>query len=66
MTATRPVGILGSGMAAYGVAREFRKLGKSTPLTMVCGDGAAYRIGATLAGTPTAGARSRALSAKKA
>ena len=53
MTATLPVVIIGSGMAAYGVAREFRKLGKTTPLTMLCGDGAAYRIGATLASTPT-------------
>jgi rubredoxin-NAD+ reductase len=39
MTATLPVVIIGSGMAAYGVAREFRKLDKTTPLLMVSGDG---------------------------
>jgi rubredoxin-NAD+ reductase len=38
MTATLPVVIIGSGMAAYGVAREFRKLDKTTPLLMVSGD----------------------------
>jgi rubredoxin-NAD+ reductase len=31
--------IVGAGMAAYGVAREFRKLDKTTPLVMVSGDG---------------------------
>ncbi|PIL41657.1 hypothetical protein CR103_01030 [Massilia psychrophila] len=40
MTATLPVVIIGSGMAAYGVARQFRKLDKTTPLTMVSGGGA--------------------------
>ncbi|MDB5920748.1 MAG: alkT [Massilia sp.] len=40
MTATLPVVIIGSGMAAYGVAREFRKLDKITPLLMVSNDGA--------------------------
>jgi rubredoxin-NAD+ reductase len=39
MTATLPVVIIGSGMAAYGVAREFRKLDKTTPLLMVSDDG---------------------------
>ena len=31
--------IVGAGMAAYSVAREFRKLDKTTPLTIVTGDG---------------------------
>jgi rubredoxin-NAD+ reductase len=35
--------IVGAGMAAYSVARELRKLDKSTPLTIVTGDaGGAY------------------------
>ena len=39
MAAPLPVVIIGAGMAAYGVAREFRKLDKSTPLVMVSDDG---------------------------
>jgi rubredoxin-NAD+ reductase len=43
MTAPLPVVIIGAGMAAYGVAREFRKLDKETPLLIVSGDaGGAY------------------------
>ena len=53
MTATLPVVIIGFGMAAYGVARQFRKLDKTTPLTMVSGDCAEHRIGAgAAAGQP--------------
>ena len=38
-----PIVIVGAGMAAYSVAREFRKLDKVTPLTIVAGDaGGAY------------------------
>ncbi len=38
-----PIVIVGAGMAAYSVAREFRKLDKTTPLTIVAGDaGGAY------------------------
>jgi rubredoxin-NAD+ reductase len=38
-----PIVIIGAGMAAYSVAREFRKLDKSTPLMLVSGDaGGAY------------------------
>jgi rubredoxin-NAD+ reductase len=33
-----PVVIVGAGMAAYGVAREFRKLDKTTPLLLVSSD----------------------------
>lgn len=33
-----PVLIVGAGMAAYGVAREFRKLDKTTPLLIVASD----------------------------
>ena len=33
-----PVIIVGAGMAAYGVAREFRKLDKTTPLLIVSSD----------------------------
>jgi rubredoxin-NAD+ reductase len=40
---TAPIIIVGAGMAAYSLAREFRKLDKSTPLMLVAGDaGAAY------------------------
>jgi len=35
---TAPIVIVGAGMAAYGVARELRKLDKDTPLTIVSGD----------------------------
>jgi rubredoxin-NAD+ reductase len=38
MTAPLPVVIVGAGMAAYGVAREFRKLDKTTPLLLVSND----------------------------
>ncbi len=40
---TSPVIIIGAGMAAYSLAREFRKLDKTTPLMVVTGDaGHAY------------------------
>ena len=39
MAAPLPVVIIGAGMAAYGVAREFRKLDKTTALVMVADDG---------------------------
>jgi rubredoxin-NAD+ reductase len=39
MTTQLPVVIVGAGIAAYGVAREFRKLDKSTPLMLVSRDG---------------------------
>ena len=35
-----PIVIVGAGMAAYGVAREFRKLDKVTPLLIIAGDAA--------------------------
>ncbi len=39
----KPVVIIGSGLAGYGVAREFRKLNKQTPLIIVTADdGRAY------------------------
>ena len=38
-----PIVIIGAGMAAYSLAREFRKLDKATPLTLVAADaGGAY------------------------
>jgi rubredoxin---NAD+ reductase len=38
-----PIVIVGAGMAAYSVARELRKLDKSTPLLIIAGDaGGAY------------------------
>lgn len=41
--AAQPIVIVGGGMAAYGVARELRKLDKDTPLTIISGDaGGAY------------------------
>ena len=39
MAGPLPVVIVGAGMAAYGVAREFRKIDKATPLLVVSGDG---------------------------
>jgi rubredoxin-NAD+ reductase len=40
---TAPIIIIGAGMAAYSLAREFRKLDKATPLMVVTGDaGHAY------------------------
>jgi rubredoxin-NAD+ reductase len=33
-----PIVIIGAGMAAYSLAREFRKLDKTTPLMLVSGD----------------------------
>lgn len=38
MAGPLPVVIVGAGMAAYGVAREFRKIDKATPLLLVSGD----------------------------
>ncbi len=39
----RPIVIVGAGMAAYSLAREFRKLDKTTPLMIVAADaGASY------------------------
>src|SRR5450830_1616177 len=38
MAEALPVVIVGAGMAAYGVAREFRKLDKTTPLLIVSSD----------------------------
>lgn len=35
---TAPIVIVGAGMAAYSVAREFRKLDKDTPLILITGD----------------------------
>jgi rubredoxin-NAD+ reductase len=40
MSASAPIIIVGAGMAAYGLAREFRKLDKTTPLLLVARDGA--------------------------
>lgn len=37
-----PVVILGSGLAGYGVAREFRRLDKETPLIVISRDHAGY------------------------
>lgn len=38
-----PIIVIGAGMAAYSLAREFRKLDQATPLMLVAGDaGAAY------------------------
>lgn len=39
----QPIVIVGAGMAAYSVAREFRKFDKSTPLMIIAGDaGSSY------------------------
>jgi rubredoxin-NAD+ reductase len=43
MSASGSIVIIGAGMAAYSLAREFRKLDKNTPLTLVSSDaGGAY------------------------
>ena len=43
MPSIAPIVIVGAGMAAYSVAREFRKLDKVTPLLLISGDaGHAY------------------------
>ncbi|MES2047308.1 MAG: FAD-dependent oxidoreductase, partial [Pseudomonadota bacterium] len=34
----KPISIIGSGIAGYTVAREFRKLDKTTPLLIITGD----------------------------
>lgn len=34
----KPITIIGSGMAGYSVAREFRKLDKTTPMLIITGD----------------------------
>ena len=39
----KPIVIIGSGLAGYGVAREFRKLNNATPLIIITADdGRAY------------------------
>lgn len=42
MTAAAPLVVLGSGLAGYTMAREFRKLDKSTPLVVVSRDEAGF------------------------
>ena len=53
-----PVVILGSGLSGYGVAREFRKLDKETPLVVVSRDHAGFyskpMLSNALAGNKTA------------
>ena len=55
---TAPVVIVGSGLAGYTVAREFRKLDKATPLVVVSRDGAGFyskpMLSNALAGKKTA------------
>ena len=55
---TAPVVIVGSGLAGYTVAREFRKLDKETPLVVVSRDGAGFyskpMLSNALAGKKTA------------
>ncbi|OQX33483.1 MAG: FAD-dependent oxidoreductase, partial [Candidatus Sedimenticola endophacoides] len=38
----KPVVIIGTGLAGYSLAREFRALDKETPLTLITGDGGEY------------------------
>jgi rubredoxin-NAD+ reductase len=56
--ALAPVLILGTGLGGYTVAREFRKLDKTTPLTLVSGDHAGFyskpMLSNALAGNKTA------------
>lgn len=43
-----PIVIIGSGLAGYNVAREFRKLDKETPLTVMTADGGEFYSKPTL------------------
>jgi rubredoxin-NAD+ reductase len=43
-----PIVIIGSGLAGYNVAREFRKLDKETPLTVITADGGEFYSKPTL------------------
>jgi rubredoxin-NAD+ reductase len=60
MSANAPVVIIGSGLAGYGVAREFRRQDKETPLVVVSRDGAGFyskpMLSNALAGNKTAAA----------
>ena len=55
---TRPIVILGSGLAGYSAARELRKLDKATPLVVVSRDHAGFyskpMLSNALAGNKTA------------
>ncbi|WP_193161400.1 FAD-dependent oxidoreductase [Microbulbifer hainanensis] len=41
-TEVEPLVIIGTGLAGYNLAREFRKLDKTTPLVMITGDDGTY------------------------
>src|SRR5207247_2482663 len=60
MSANAPVVIIGSGLAGYGLAREFRRQDKETPLVVVSRDGAGFyskpMLSNALAGNKTAAA----------
>ena len=43
-----PIVIIGSGMAGYTAAREFRKLNPEHELVMICADDAVYYAKPTL------------------
>src|SRR5512146_2367737 len=43
-----PIVIIGSGLAGYNVAREFRKLDKDSPLSVITSDGGAFYSKPTL------------------
>ena len=43
-----PIVIIGSGMAGYAIAREFRKLNAGQELVMICADDAANYAKPTL------------------
>jgi len=47
-----PIVIIGSGMAGYAAAREFRKLNTEQELVMICADDAANYAKPTLSNAP--------------
>ncbi len=57
-----PVVIVGSGLAGYGVAREFRKLDKATPLIVISRDGAGFYSKPMLSNALTSGKSAATLS----
>lgn len=63
---TAPVVIVGSGLAGWNVAREFRKLDKETPLTVISRDGAGFYSKPMLSNALSGGKTAAALVMKTA
>jgi rubredoxin---NAD+ reductase len=63
---TAPVVIVGSGLAGWNVAREFRKLDKETPLTVISRDGGGFYSKPMLSNALSGGKTAAALVMKTA